>query len=84
MILADQEFEPMQSTFPMLNTTSRDEHVPEIERCIRTVKERTRSAYNMLPFQYVPRIILVHLVKNAVLWLNALPAAKGVSTKHSP
>jgi septation ring formation regulator EzrA len=33
-----------------LNTVSSDEHVPDIERHIRTIKERTRSMYNMLPF----------------------------------
>lgn len=29
-----------------LNTTSNDEHVPEIERYTRTVKERIRALYN--------------------------------------
>eukprot|EP00980_Cylindrotheca_fusiformis_P026169 scaffold15484_cov125-Cylindrotheca_fusiformis.AAC.1 len=38
----------------------------------------------MLPFRRLPRIVLVHLLKNAVLWLNALPAADGVSSQHSP
>jgi hypothetical protein len=33
-----------------LNTVSADEHVPEIERHIRTIKERARSVINMLPF----------------------------------
>jgi hypothetical protein len=38
-----------------LNTTANDEHIPEIERHIRTLKERARSIYNMLPFQCVPQ-----------------------------
>jgi hypothetical protein len=33
-----------------LNTVSNDDHVPEIERFIRTLKERTRCIYNSLPF----------------------------------
>ena len=38
----------------------------------------------MLPFKHVPQLILIHLVKNAVFWLNALPARDGVSSTHSP
>eukprot|EP00980_Cylindrotheca_fusiformis_P011053 scaffold2537_cov102-Cylindrotheca_fusiformis.AAC.1 len=68
----------------MLNCCGADEHVPEIERYIRTVKDRTRSTYRMLPFRRLPRIVLIHLLKNAVLWLNALLAADGVSSQHSP
>ena len=37
-----------------LNETSRDEHVGDIERYIRTVKERMRAVYNTLPFNKVP------------------------------
>ena len=84
VILGDPEFEPIRSTFPQLNCCAADEHVPDIERYIRTVKDRVRSTYRMLPFKRVPRIILIHLVKNAVFWLNALPARDGVSSIHSP
>ena len=37
-----------------LNTVSADEHVPEIEHRIRTIKERARSVINMLPFEGYP------------------------------
>ena len=83
-ILGDPEFEPIRSTFPQLNCCAADEHVPDIERYIRTVKDRVRSTYRMLPFKRVPRLILIHLVKNAVFWLNALPARDGASPIHSP
>ena len=43
-----------------------------------------QSTYGMLPFKQVPQLILIHLVKNAVFWLNALPAMDGVSSTHSP
>ena len=58
--------------------------MPDVEWYIRTIKDRTRSAYQMLPFRCIPRIMLIHLVKNAVLWLNAFPAEDGVSSQHSP
>ena len=38
----------------------------------------------MLPFKKIPRIMLIHLVKNAALWLNAFPAKDVVSSKYSP
>ena len=84
VILADPEFEPLRRSFPQLNTCAADEHVPDIERYIRTVKDRTRSTYRMLPFQHVPRMLLVHLVRNSVFWLNAFPTATGISSVHSP
>ena len=84
VILGDPEFEPIRAAFPQLNCCAADEHVPDVERYIRTVKDRVRSTYRMLPFKRVPRLILIHLVKNAVFWLNALPARDGVSSIHSP
>ena len=84
MILGDPEFEPIQATFPQLNCCAADEHVPAIERYIRTVKDRVWSTYRMLPFKTVPRLVLIHLVKNAMFWLNALPAMDGLSSTHSP
>jgi hypothetical protein len=68
----------------MLNTTAANEHVPDIEQYIRTVKEQTRSTYTMLLYCHFPRIVLMHLVKNTVFWLNAFPTDDGVSKKHSP
>ena len=55
----DGQFEPLRGNLAelgiILNTASNDEHVPEIERQIRTVKERTRAIYCTLPFQKMPR-----------------------------
>ena len=76
--MADHEFEVIRVDFPQLNTAAAGEHVPDIERCIRTIKERTKSTYTMLPFKCVPRLMLIHLVKSAVLWINTFPARDGV------
>ena len=38
----------------------------------------------MLPFKQVPRVMLIHLIKNAIFWLNTLPARDGVSSMQSP
>ena len=37
-----------------LNETSHDEHVGDIERYIRTVKEQMWAIYNTLPFNKTP------------------------------
>ena len=83
-ILSDPEFEVLRPSFPTLNCCAAGEHVPDIERYIRTVKDRARSAYRMLPFLHVPCIMVIHLIKNAVFWLNAFPHHDGVSKVHSP
>lgn len=40
-ILADKEFKVLRPIFLMINTSAADEHVPDVERCICTLKERT-------------------------------------------
>ena len=69
-LLVDGEFEPIRPWFPQLNTCAENEHVPDIERFIRTVKDSTRSTYSVLPFTRLPRIMIIQLVKNAVFWSN--------------
>jgi hypothetical protein len=83
-VLADPEFEMLRPYIPTLNTCAADEHVPDIERAIRSMKDRVRSTHSRLPFKYLPRLIVVRLVANAVLWMNALPQPLGVLTDHSP
>jgi hypothetical protein len=67
-----------------LNITSANEHVPEIERRIRVIKERTRATRHELPFTYIPKLMVVYMVRNATMWLNAFPAKGGVSSTLSP
>ena len=67
-----------------LNTVAANEHVPEIERHIRTIKERTRSVVTMLPFQRFPARITIELIYYCVFWLNSFPAEGGISDTMSP
>ena len=86
--LMDGEFVPLRGGLAelglRLNETSRDEHVGDIERYIRTVKERMRAIYNTLPFQKIPARLVVEMAKTAVFWLNAFPVAGGASQNLSP
>ena len=67
-----------------LNTVSADEHVPEIERHIRTIKERARSVINTLPFEGYPPQMIIELIYYCVFWLNSFPAVGGISDVLSP
>ena len=73
----DGQFEPLRGNLAelgiLLNTASNDEHVPEIERQIRTVKERTQAIYCTLPFQKMPRRLIIEMVYAANYWLNMFP-----------
>ena len=86
--LMDGEFVPLRGGLAelglRLNETSRDEHVGDIERYIRTVKERMRATYNTLPFQKIPARLVIEMAKTAVFWLNAFPATGGASRELSP
>ena len=59
-------------------------HVPQAERAVRTVKERCRCLTNQLPFHFLPRTLIVELVRTAVFWLNAIPPNNGVSATITP
>ena len=87
-IIADGEFEhirgPISGLHMALNTTSNDEHVPDIERHIRTIKERVRATYNMLPFKKLPDRLVIEMVYASNFWLNCFPPENGISDTLSP
>ena len=67
-----------------MNCVAAEEHVPEIERGIRTIKDRARSVVSMLPFKQLPARIVIELIHYCVFWLNSFPAPKGISDSLSP
>ena len=74
-ILADGQFKSLKAECAdmqiNLNCVSKDEHVPEIERLNRTVKERCRCNYHMTPFVKLPKRMVIGLVRNVTFYLNA-------------
>jgi hypothetical protein len=89
MILADSELECARGTIATdlrceLNVCSEDEHIPNIERCIRTTKGRTRCYYNAGPFDEYPPRMLIEMVFLGLFWLNAFPHKNGISKTLSP
>jgi hypothetical protein len=87
-MLMDGQFEPIRGDLAdmqiTLNTVSAGEHVPEIERYIRAVKERVRCIYNTLPFKRMPGKMIIEMVSHSVFWLNMFPPSDGISKTLSP
>ena len=56
----------------------------DVERYIRTVKERMRGISNTIPFKRLTRNMVMELAKAVVYWLNSVPSNMGVSPTMSP
>jgi len=84
-ILMDNEFEKVKDhvNSAILNTTAASEHVGEIERRIRVVKECARGIICTLPYPKLPQQMLIRLLHHIVMWLNNFPVANGISDRFS-
>jgi hypothetical protein len=87
---ADGEFAPIQALIqampsgPRVNLASSNEHVLEIERRIRVVKERARAVRHSLPFSRIPKLLMIHLIFNCIKLLNHFPVKGGILDTLSP
>ena len=61
-----------------------DSHVGEIERSVRTFKGRIRTCVHGLPFERLPKLMIQHMVDDAVRCLNLFPWKNGISADMSP
>ena len=81
-ILLDSTFECIRNGLSQiglsLNIASRNEHVPEVERYIRSIKERIREITNTLPFKKYPPRLIAEMVYNIMFWMNSFPHKGGV------
>jgi hypothetical protein len=90
VVHANGEFAPLKpliKSIPggsVVNLASANEHMPEIERQIRVVKDRCRATRHSLPFDRIPKIMTIHIVLNVVKILNFLQTKGGVSETLSP
>jgi hypothetical protein len=53
-------------------------------RRIRVIKEWSGAACHSLPFQRIPKLLMIHIVLNAVKMLNFFPTKAGISNTLSP
>ena len=83
---ADKEFDCLHGSLGnvSLEICGPNEHVPEVERSIRTMKETMRATAHGLPYRRLPKIMIVELVAMATRCLNGFPKEDGVSEHMSP
>ncbi len=81
--LMDMEFEKLRTMMPhvALNTTAAREHVGEVGQKIRVIKERTRGAFNTLPYKKLPKLMVIGLLHFYLMWMNSFPVKSGISVK---
>jgi len=65
-----------------VNTTVHNNHVPEVEKYIRIIKERMRATTNNLPFEQLPHWLIVEMTYNAVFWLKLFFTHKTLYMQH--
>ena len=85
-IQADGEYNSVKTLFKDVHFSicSADDHVPEAERAIRTVKETVRATIHGMPYKRLPRVMVRELVTFAERSINMLPHSDGVSDTMSP
>ena len=89
-ILTDDEFSGMTVDLLekglLLNGSSANEHVPEIDLMIPTIKKRHRIKVNTLLYNIskYTKLMRIQAVLQPMLWLNMFPKKNGVSDTLSP
>ena len=88
-LFADNEFGAVKKDIEQYNGVRTDlatpnEHVPDIERNIRVVKDRTRCSIHDMPYPSLPRNFKKDLVLSLVIMLNTIPRKAGISEYYSP
>ena len=69
---------------PRINTKSANEQVLDIELWIRVIKERTKYARHILPFNNTPKLFSIYIFFTVVRMLNHFPVKVRVSAILSP
>ena len=89
-IAGDDKFDPPKNILKEKcniehNPTAADEHVAEVERMIRVVKERIRASCSGMPWkEAIPKLTTREVVKNSVMMINAFPPKSGINNYLSP
>ena len=88
-VMMDGQFGCITDDFDqvIVNTTATREHVTEIERQIRVIKERDRCVLAELRdvgYEYYPKMFVIHCIYFCVMMLNGAIADNGISDKYSP
>ena len=89
MVQGDLEFKLLESLMqelpivPKLDIEAKEEHVGNIKRNTRYLKEKCRQLRHTLPFLQIPGVIIVLIVQVCTMTLNMFPRWGG-SSQYSP
>ena len=68
----------------IISTVIPQQHVPQALRNARTMKEKCRSLYHQMPFNHIPKKLLISIVLEATTQMNYFPPRYGLSKYYSP
>ena len=82
----DGQFECIREAIrpTLLHIAAPNQHIPQIERSIRTLKDDARSTINSLPYKKYTRLMMQTLLKRHIELRNIFPAPNGISNVMSP
>ena len=82
----DNEFETLEDAIrpTRLHLVGAGEHVGDIERSVRTVKDCTRCHIHRLPYKRYPKIMVAGIMLHVTKSLNNLPTSTGIKANLSP
>ena len=88
-LLTDRQFLPLDEVLlrednVKLNTTSANEHVGDVERNVRVIKERVRAVKATLPYTVLPKLMKIALLKLTAFWLNLFPRKGQIKALFGP
>ena len=90
-VIMDGEFEKIKPEVELdVNISAAREHVGEIERYHKILKEQCRYVLSDIrpigsdAYQYLHKQIVIQLVYFCIMMLNSVPAAKGISNHFAP
>jgi hypothetical protein len=71
-MITDNEFQSFKDGIEELglavNVVSKNEHVPEVKRQNRVIKERARTIVKTLPYKKISMNMSIALIQYAVVW----------------
>ena len=85
VVHGDNEFRKLENKLGVhVNICAARQHIPRIERGIRTLKERVRCCWVSLPYRKAPKLMVDENVIDMTSCLNDLPHKEGISRTLSP
>ncbi len=85
-IHADNEFSKVENDIlPIrLHCCGVDDHVPEVERSVRTQKNENRSVCHAMPYKCIPRVMVRQLILQGNEFLNAFGSEDNIGDGLTP